>query len=228
MSEGLPEANKRKQHRVEADKVYDLRNLAGEIDERQLETYRALDEELSNKFDSYITILPFGSRMRGYSIGEASDYDIRFLIDSETDDANACAEYVMTELAVDFKDTYQSEIHCGYTTLSEKEVVERIKEANEDTGSYYAMETILLLSGLSVGKRIEKYREIAKHEMMQLAEDKKRLLFARVVAFVVDLERGSWKKIAERAGLDEIIDKDAYLEKRKKLWSERLLRMWSA
>ena len=220
-TEGIPK------EKLRLDKLVDATDIEGVKNQEAFDIARDIEKKLS-QFPNFVGVVPFGSRMKGYSSEkEGSDYDMDILVDGDIEPANPSS--VLLSHLVDFLDEQYGErgirVHLNPILLTTNEILKEITYLDEPRSQYVDMSSFkpLLeadsLLSVGVGPKINIWREKIKNEISKLPLEKQEKMFQKFTDSLLQRDTSSLKKIPERI---PDFNKEEYLNARRELWTKRV------
>jgi len=209
--------------KLRLDKLIDATDIEGTKNQEAFNIARDIEKKLS-LFPNFVGVVPFGSRVKGYSSEEkGSDYDMDILIDGDME--------MLPPLnhLMDFIDEQYLEkgikIHLNPILLTLNEILTEIKYLDEPRSPYVDMSSFkpLLeadsLLNAGIGPKINVWREKVKSEISKLPSEKKERMYQKFTDSLLQRDESSLKKISERI---QDFNREEYLNARRKLWNKRV------
>ena len=210
---------------AEEMKLFNPRTAEGEPNWQVLKVLREMNEELTQRFESYVGAALTGSQMRGYS-NEYSDIDIVFTVDvSIEDDQDECLDYLRQRLKKDFQSVNEISLHVLVTEISPEIIASDMESLSENIHDEEAVKTIAVLSDLIVGDRIGQYREQIHSTLATFSDKEKRIIYRNVANRMRHFHELEIYKVQKRTE-NMAFDKNQYISDKVSLWKGRLERLW--
>lgn len=202
--------------KLRTDKLVDVTSLEWDSEkdnwEKNKEVFRATEEldHVLEGFPQYVGVIPLGSQMKGYSSKKnGSDLDVYLLYDLTRE----VEVEKMDEAIIPVKNKYEElglSIQIFHMPLDERFLFE-----NHRTMSLFAQP--------GRGKRLQEWRERAKAVFSKLDNEEQRRKFENMLQGCFYVDRISCAKIRSRI---PDFDEEAWLFARKKLWEDRLRKLY--
>jgi hypothetical protein len=201
--------SQREKKKLRGYELFDKTDIEGEKNEAIFRATEDIDRALAG-FPQYVGVIPFGSQTKGYNSKEnGSDLDIYLLYDLTPEKE----VLKMDEAIAAVKDKYKK---SGVSIeIFHKPLHERFLFANHQTMSMFVQP--------GRGKRLKEWREKAKEVFAKLDKDEQRREFENMLNGRLYSDRVSCAKIRERF---PDFDEETWLESRKKLWEDRLRKLY--
>ncbi|MBI2035803.1 MAG: nucleotidyltransferase domain-containing protein [Candidatus Liptonbacteria bacterium] len=196
-------------------KLYNPRDVEGKPNTEALEQLRDVEKDLKNN-PAFIGIVPGGSRIKGYSI-EGSDIDVLILFDSSKIDSEKDKNDFLTEYS--FKG-----FQFLFLDVNLEKLLPDLQLDPRGDGMGAVIQRMAALTELVSGHQVGDYRNAIKQSYNQLSKDARDIVKNRAVDLLMDKEEYAARKIEKR--MADKLNKDSFLEQRRKLWEERYEQIW--
>ena len=223
--EGIPK------EKLRLDKLVDATDIEGVKNQEAFDIARDIEKKLSS-FPNFVGVVPFGSRMTGYSSEkEGSDYDMDILVDGDAE--SAIPSSVLLDSVAGFLDEQYGErgirIHLNPKLLTTHEIVNEIRFLDEPRSPYIDMSWYKprleaeSLCGVGVGSKINAWREKIKNEISKLPLENQERMFQKFTDSLLQRDKISLKKISERI---PDFNEEEWLNARRELWTKRVHKLF--
>jgi hypothetical protein len=215
-------------------KVFNPKDIEGNYNKETLNIARGIHASFE-KEKGYVGLIVFGSAVQGYYSNENSDLDVYFMYDSslyeeknffgkKQKEAYCCrVNGLIKEIGDHVLDNYAKRIHVPnwfWCDINPQKLTERLQQK----GKPFSIATVRLaeLIGLSVGHKIEDYRNYYKRYLQTLSEEKREAIKEKIISLKLKQDEESAKKrVLRNDQFSQESSKD-YLRSRKELWAKRI------
>lgn len=210
-------------------KLYIARDIEGGPNERKLAALRELDKRLAES-ELFVGLAPFGSVVSGYST-EESDLDIYALYSypkgASLDFWQNTREKIR-KIESEIEKEQKIKIHLISKNINPQFVIDNIKlgaESKNNPGEFVETE-LAEMSRVVTGKKIDQCRKIISEKLQELSVEQKQQLANSIVDSLVRRDAMSLPKRVKRMKDLSEEEHQSILAERKKMWRERVKKIW--
>ncbi len=219
-----------KQKKRMETKLYVMRDVGGNTNEKEMHIIRDLWDDLS-KSDTFIGLAPIGSVVDGYKLSKSSqaksDLDLLVLYNKDIDKYEEFEKKLSDAVCVQEKDS-GIKIQCIKQPISVEEITKYLIDLNnkEDRADINCAYMLIALTKIVAGKKVKEYREEIAEQIRKIPLDTKNRLL-EIILQEFDLE-DSFSLAKKKSRLSGISTKEHYkiMEKRKEMWRKRVQKIW--
>lgn len=201
-------------------KLYILRDIEGEKNEKFIEALRYIEKELS-QHPWFIGIAPYGSQTKGYAT-EDSDIDVYIFADIDFPAPNSILDLIL-DLDGKVKEKFGFDVHHQVRDVGKERLVRIFNEVG--FSEFFAIDELKVMSKMAIGPKIDTLRQYVREIIESLPEERRDKILNRALYFIQQEEAKSGEKIRQRLSISDE-EWEQIKKERMDLWKRRLETLW--